>query len=257
MSVAIITGASSGIGAELARGIAKRGVDELWLVARREERLRALGEELGLKYKVIVADLSSESGIAVLESYLIGERPTVKYLVNAAGFGDFGAFDEQKPGAAARMIDLNAKALVLITEMTLPYMEKGGRIVNLGSGSCFTPLPYFNVYASTKALVLHYTKALNFEIKKYGVRATCFCPGWVDTEFIGKAADRETVKPKKYWPLLDCRRAVAKCLRAMDKGRAMCVTGWYTKLQHVLFKLVPDPILSVLWLGMLQYPEKK
>ena len=257
MSIAIITGASSGIGAELARGIAKRGVDELWLVARREDRLRALGDELGIKYKVIVADLSAESGISTLESYLIGEKPTVKYLVNAAGFGDFGAFDEQKPGAAAKMIDLNVKALVLIGEMVIPYMERGGRIVNLGSGSCFTPLPYFNVYASSKSFVLHYTKALNFEIKKYGVRATCFCPGWVATEFIGKASDRDTVKPKKYWPLLDCKRAVAKCLRAMDKGRAMCVTGWYTKMQHVLFKLVPDPILSKLWLGMLDYPEKK
>ena len=155
------------------------------------------------------------------------------------------------------MIDLNVKALVLIGEMVIPYMERGGRIVNLGSGSCFTPLPYFNVYASSKSFVLHYTKALNFEIKKYGVRATCFCPGWVATEFIGKASDRDTVKPKKYWPLLDCKRAVAKCLRAMDKGRAMCVTGWYTKMQHVLFKLVPDPILSKLWLGMLDYPEKK
>ena len=120
MSIAIITGASSGIGAELARGIAKRGVDELWLVARREDRLRALGDELGIKYKVIVADLSAESGISTLESYLIGEKPTVKYLVNAAGFGDFGAFDEQKPGAAAKMIDLNVKALVLIGEMVIP-----------------------------------------------------------------------------------------------------------------------------------------
>ena len=257
MSIAIITGASSGIGAELARGIAKRGVDELWLVARREDRLRALGDELGIKYKVIVADLSAESGIRTLESYLVGEKPTVKYLVNAAGFGDFGAFDEQKPGAAAKMIDLNVKALVLIGEMVIPYMERGGRIVNLGSGSCFTPLPYFNVYASSKSFVLHYTKALNFEIKKYGIRATCFCPGWVATEFIGKASDRDTVKPKKYWPLLNCQRVVAKCLRSMDKGRAMCVTGWYTKMQHVLFKLVPDPILSKLWLGMLDYPEKK
>lgn len=257
MSVAIITGASSGIGAELARGIAKRGVDELWLVARREDRLRELGDEIGLKYKVIVADLSCEAGIMSVKSALIGERPTVKYLVNAAGFGDFGAFDEQREGAAARMIDLNVKATVLIGEMVLPFMERGGRIVNLGSASCFTPLPYFNVYASTKSFVLHYTKALNFEISEYGIRATCFCPGWVATEFIGKASERVTVRPRKYWPLLDCKKAVAKCLRAMDKGRAMCVTGWYTKMQHVLFKLVPDPILSRIWLGMLEYPEQK
>ena len=257
MSVAIITGASSGIGAELARGLAARGVDELWLVARREERLRALGEELGLKYRVICADLSREEGVQSVLELVRAVSPSVKYLVNAAGFGDFGAFDEQKAGAAARMIDLNVKATVLITEGVIPYMERGGRIVNLGSASCFTPLPYFNVYASGKAFVLHYTKALNFEIKKYGVRATCFCPGWVDTEFISKAANRDTVKPKSYWPLLNCRRVVAKCLRAMDKGRTMFVTGWYTKLQHLLFKLLPDPLLTRMWLGMLKYPENE
>ena len=257
MSIAIITGASSGIGAELARGIAKRGVDELWLVARREDRLRALGDELGIKYKVIVADLSAESGISTLESYLIGEKPTVKYLVNAAGFGDFGAFDEQKPGAAAKMIDLNVKALVLIGEMVIPYMERGGRIVNLGSGSCFTPLPYFNVYSSSKVFVLHYTKSLNYELKKYGIRATCLCPGWVETEFLGKAKANGKTHPRAMKPTLKCEAVVAKCIKAMKRGKAMCVTNWYTKMQHVLFKILPDFILTKLWLGMLEHPKEE
>jgi short-subunit dehydrogenase len=137
-------------------------------------------------------------------------------------------------------------------------MVPGGRIVELGSGSCFTPLPYFNTYAAGKSFILHYTKALNHELKKYGVRATCFCPGWVHTEFLGKATAADNVtrpRTNAFKPLLNCKKVVDGCLRAMDRGRAMYVTGWYTKLQHVLFKLLPDPILTKLWLGMLKKNE--
>lgn len=257
MSVAIITGASSGIGAELARGLVSRGVDEFWLVARRKDRLDALGEELGVKYKSIVADLSEKSGIEAVRAALESEKPQVKYLINAAGFGDFGAFDQLPESEIEKMIDVNVKALVLITHMTVPYMERGGRIVQMGSGSCFTPLPYFNVYSSGKVFVLHYTKSLNHELKKYGVRATCFCPGWVETEFLGKAGAYNATRPREsaMKPRLSCESVVAGCLKAMDKGKAMYVTNWYTKLQHLLFKIVPDPILTKLWLGMLEHPE--
>jgi short-subunit dehydrogenase len=259
MTVGIITGASSGIGAEFARGIAKRGVDELWIVARRADRLEALAGELDVRCRVLVADLSRKEGIDVIRCALEETKPEVKYLVNAAGFGNFGSFDELSEGEVEQMIDLNVKATVLITHLVVPYMVRGGRIVELGSGSCFTPLPYFNVYAAGKSFVLHYTKALNAELKKYGVRATCFCPGWVHTEFIGKAtAAKNVTRPRTnaFWPLLNCEKIVGGCLRAMDRGRAMYVVGWYTKMQHVLFKLVPDPILTKIWLGMIDKGEK-
>ena len=259
MSVAIITGASSGIGAEFAKGYAGR-VDELWLVARRRERMVELGESLGVKYRVITADLCTSEGIDSLRHTLESEKPKVKYLVNAAGFGDFGAFDEISENKVEMMIDLNVKALVLITHMTIPYMERGGRIIQLGSGSCFTPLPYFNVYSSGKVFVLHYTKSLNFEIKKYGLRATCFCPGWVHTEFLGKAIAKDNItRPRDdaMKPLLKCDKVVRGCIKAADRGRAMYVTNWYTKLQHLLFKILPDPILTHLWLGMLEKKEGK
>ena len=132
-------------------------------------------------------------------------------------------------------------------------MEKGGRIVQLGSGSAFTPLPYFNVYASTKAYVVHYTKALNYELKKYGVRATCFCPGWVHTEFIDRAKSsggKTQPLPEKLRPLLNCEKVVKKALRAMDKGKAVYRTGIFTKLQHLLYKLIPASFLSKGWLIM-------
>lgn len=254
MSIAIITGASSGIGAEFAKHYAKR-VDELWLVARRKEKMIELGESLGVKYRVIAADLCVKEGIEVLRQALEAEKPKVKYLVNAAGFGDFGAFDEIEESKVEMMIDLNVKATVLITHMTIPYMERGGRIIQMGSGSCFTPLPYFNTYSSGKVFVLHYTKSLNYEIKKYGIRATCFCPGWVHTEFLGKATAKPGItrpRDNAMKPMLSCEKVVRGCVKASDRGRTMYVTNWHTKLQHLLFKLVPDPILTHLWLGMLE-----
>ena len=259
MSLAIITGASSGIGAELARGLVLRGADELWLVARRKERLVSLGEELGVKYRVISADLSTEEGVGTLRGILTEEKPKVKYFVAAAGFGDFGGFDEISEDTVCRMIDLNVKALVLTSHMVLPYMERGGRLVTLGSASAFTPLPYFNVYAAGKAFVVHFSKALFYEAKKYGVRVTCFCPGWVKTEFIDKATENAGVtmpRPGAFYPLLDCKRATKKCLRAMDRGRKLCTTGKFTKFQHLLYKILPDGILSRTWLKMLKSPEK-
>ncbi len=258
MTVAIITGASSGIGAEFARGYAGR-VDELWLVARRADRMEALAKELSVKCRIITADLAKKEGIEAIRAALEAEKPEVKYLVNAAGFGDFGAFDEIDESKVEMMIDLNVKSVVLITHMVVPYMQRGGRIIQLGSGSCFTPLPYFNVYSSGKVFVLHYTKSLNFELKKYGVRATCFCPGWVHTEFLGKATAKAGVtrpRDNAMKPLLDCKKVVKGCIKAADKGRAMYVTNWYTKMQHLLFKILPDPILTHLWLGMLEKEEK-
>ena len=258
MSVAIITGASSGIGREFAKQMKEKlGVSDFWFVARREDRMTALKDELAVNAKIIPADLATPEGIEKFKNALAEEKPTVKYLVNAAGFGSFGSFDQIDESLVAGMIDLNVKALVLVTHATIPYMEKGGRIVELGSGSCFTPLPYFNTYASSKAFVLHYTKALNYEIEKYGLRATCFCPGWVETEFLGKATDAAVTVPKETKPLLKCEKVVAKCIRAMVKGRTMCVTNWYTKLQHLLFKILPDCILSKTWTKMVVHPKEE
>ena len=257
MSVAIITGASGGIGSEFARQLNQLGViDEFWFVARNELRMQALADELGVTAKIISADLTTMDGINKVRTALEEEKPSVSFLVNASGFGNYGAFDEISEDEVIKMIDLNAKALVLLTHMIIPYMEVGGRIIELGSGSCFAPLPYFNIYSSSKVFVLHYTKSLNYELKKYGVRATCFCPGWVDTEFLGKSKANGNTHPKTMKPLLKCEDVVRKCIKASIKGRVMCVTNWYTKLQHLLFKIIPDCILTQLWIGMLEGDRK-
>ena len=219
--------------------------------------MKKLADELGVNAKIIGADLTTLDGINKVRDALESYKPEVKFLINASGFGNFGAFDELSEDEVIKMIDLNVKALVLLTHMTVPYMEPGGRIIQLGSGSCFTPLPYFNIYSSSKVFVLHYTKSLNYELKKYGVRATCFCPGWVETDFLDKSVANGNTHPKKIKPVLNCEKVVRGCIKASIKGKAMFVTGKYTKFQHVLFKLVPDCILSRIWIGMLTGKRKE
>ena len=262
MSVAIITGASGGIGREFAlQLVTDYGVKDLWLVARNINKLESVAGELralGATVEVMSVDLGKREGIDTIRAALEEKKVTVSHLINAAGYGKFGRFDELSEDDIAGMIDLNSLALVLLTHACVPYMERGGRIVQLGSGSCFTPLPNFNVYAASKSLVLHYTKALNYELKKYGIRATCFCPGWVDTDFFGVAEGEGVSGPAKKHikPLLNAKKITRGCLKAVKRGKAMYVTGWYTKMQHVLFKLVPDPILTRLWMRMQRNPGK-
>ena len=253
MSIAIITGASSGIGKEFAKQLHQNGeVDGFWFIARRKEVLEELRDELGVEAKVICADLTTEEGIDAYRHALEEEKPEVSYLINSAGMGVFGSFEQLTEKQVVSMLDLNIKATVLLTHMTVPYMKKGGRIIELGSGSCFTPLPYFNIYSSSKVFVLHYTKSLNYELKPYAIRATCLCPGWVDTDLLVKLSkDKDRRHPKSFKPKLRVDYVVKKGLKAAKKGKTMCVINWYTKMQHVLFKLLPDSILSKIWLKML------
>ncbi len=248
MGIAIITGASSGMGREFALQLQKTGeVDGFLLIARREERLLALAKEL-TGARVLAADLGKEEGLSRLFTYLEENKPKVTYLINAAGFGKFGDYARVSERDVADMIDVNVKATVLVTHRVLPYMERGGHIIELGSGSCFTPLPHFNVYAASKAFVLHYVKGLRDEIVPLGVSVTAFCPGWVATEFFDVA---ETVEgapyPKNPKPMLSCQRVVAYALRRARRGKTLAVTNWYTKMQHLLFKLLPDRLLTILW----------
>lgn len=258
MNAAIITGASSGIGWQFATQLYDGGeADFFYIVARRRNRLEALSERLGGNARIIEADLTEKEGIDSIRKVLEEDKPEVKYLVNASGFGKFGDYSEIAEEDVINMIDLNVKAVVLITNMVVPYMVRGGHIIEMGSASCFTPLPGFNVYASGKAFVLHYTKALKYEVKPLGISATAFCPGWVETEFLPLALARKDVRvPKKTVPLLKADKVVKKAISDAKRGKVMSVTNWYTKLQHLMFKILPDCILTRAWLGMLTEREK-
>lgn len=251
MSYAIITGASSGIGREFAKRIKETGrVDRFLLIARRREKLADLAAELGEGAEVLAADLATEEGIATVRAYLEEHTPSVRYLVNAAGYGVFGDYTQVSERDTVGMIDLNVKALVLVSHMVIPYMERGSNILEVGSASVFTPLPGFNIYASTKAFVFHYSQALAYEVKDKGIAVTVLCPGWVRTEFFDRAENERSEGPKKKKPMLSVEYVVGRAMRAMEKRKVLCTCNWYTKLQHLLSKLAPNPLLIRMWLSM-------
>ena len=187
MQIAIVTGASSGLGREFVRQICeKEKINEVWLIARRENRLHEIAAESPLPVRSLPFDLTKESSFATLRALLEEEKPDVRLLVNAAGFGKMGNYAEVSLQDSNDMLDLNCRALMNMTTTVLPYMQKGARILEVGSSSAFQPLPALNVYAATKAFVLSYSRSLRWELFGRGIHVTAVCPYWIrDTEFIG------------------------------------------------------------------------
>lgn len=257
MKIAIITGASSGMGAEFVKQLDACACDELWLVARRRERMEKLAEECSTPTRVFALDLLEPASFEELRGELDKCGGKVAWLINSAGFGEFGEVGVQPLETQMRMIDLNVKTTVAACNVFLAYMERGSHMVNLGSGSVFNPLPYFNVYSSTKAFVFQYSRALHYELKPRGIYVSVFCPGWVRTEFFDHTRDRDknVRSPKAYKPMTEPDRVVAYCMKHAKKGKEVIVNGWYTKTQHLLSKILPRRFLINAWLGMLE--EKK
>ena len=154
-TVAIITGASSGMGKEFARQIDRLNtVDEIWLIARNQQALEDTAAPLSTRTVCIPLDLTDPSAIDTMQHKLIDMHPEVLYLINAAGFGKFGDWRHISNNDATNMIELNCRALVSLTRAVLPYMHRGARLLQLASCAAFTPLPHMNIYAATKAFVL-------------------------------------------------------------------------------------------------------
>ena len=170
MKIAIVTGASAGMGREFARQIPYfyKGLDEIWVIARRRERLVSLSGDGVLPYRIFQGDLQKDQVYQDLDQALKEEKPDIRMLVNAAGFGKTGSVKEiayREPDSQVEMIDLNCRALTRMTLLCLPYIKFGGRIVNLASAAAFCPQPSFAVYAATKSYVLSFSRALGAELK--------------------------------------------------------------------------------------------
>jgi len=192
MKVAIVTGASSGIGREFARQIDRLGdCDEIWLVARREGRLNELAATFSkARGRVFALDLTTPGGIAPLFETLATEKGQIRWLVNNAGFGYFGAIDKTSLEDNLKMVDLNVRALTEMTQRALPFCGRGTKIVQVASTGGFFSMPYFAIYGATKAYVVSLSEALHAELGDRGITVTAVCPGPVATEFFDVAASQ-------------------------------------------------------------------
>jgi short-subunit dehydrogenase len=241
MGVAIVTGASSGMGREFARALSARDdVDEVWIVARRAERLEALTGELATPTCVICADLSTDEGLAAVRSELEENKPLVSYLVNAAGLGKVGSYATISDADVASMVDVNCRAAVLLTQMTIPYMTRGSHILEVVSCASFLPLPHLNVYAASKAFMQSYTRGLRWELFGTGICATAVCPFWVKTEFVAVAQRTRGASDIRHYPLAQRPQTVVRRgLLANRLHLAVACCGVPSFLLRVAGKFIP------------------
>ena len=243
MKIALITGASSGLGSEFARQIPKlyQNLDEIWVVARRAERLNELEMELKVPVRIFDGDLNQDYIYKKLGIALGKSHANVRMLVNAAGYGKIGTFCEYGWKEETGMVDLNCRSLTRMTALCLPYMHCGSRIVNLSSAAAFGPQPGFAVYAATKSYVYSLSMALGRELKGSGIYVTAVCPGPVDTEFFDHTGKEVASVKKKF--RADAKDVVRKALIDSVRGKKISVYGLPMKAAWVASKIVPDSVI--------------
>ena len=251
--IAIITGSSSGIGKAFAELIARdkgeffnNPFDEIWAVARREDALKELAASVeGVRIVPVVADLSDDSGISLIEEKLKAEEPSVGLLVNSAGMGIKGPVMDKPSKVLDDTISLNCSALSRMIRITVPYMKKSGsgnaKIINIASSAGFLPQPGFAAYAASKSYVISFSRAMSYELKSSGIDVTAVCPGPVKTDFQRRATEGKeadfTDWRKNF--VADPVKLARASLKASRKGKRMISYPFSQKLLHFASKAVP------------------
>lgn len=249
--IAIVTGASSGMGRQFARTAAdKIPFDELWVTARRADRLEALALELGAKVKTVCIplDLEDPESVNVLSARIESENAEVALLVNAAGFGKFQAVSDVPRQTADRMLALNCRAMMDMCYTCIPFMKKGGKILNIASVAGFQPVPYLCEYAATKAFALSFSRALWKELRSEGITVTALCPYWTRTEFFDVAGNRDSKDRVTYFnAMYEPAEVVERGWRDLLKGRDLSTYGFVARVQIALVKLLPHRLVMHIW----------
>lgn len=245
MKIAIVTGASSGMGWESVLQIAERfpKLEEIWVVARRRERLEELQEKVSVPLRIFPLDLGTERALDVLKEALKGERPEVKILVNAAGYGKMGAVGFNSLLEETGMVRLNCEALCAVTHIVLPFMTENSRILQFASSAGFLPQPDFAIYAASKSFVLSFSRALHAELRSRKIAVTAVCPGPVNTEFFEVAeTGRKTPCYKKLF-MADPKKVVKKALRDSMMGKTVSIYSLPMQAFALLCKVLPHDLI--------------
>ena len=249
MKIAVITGASSGLGEQFALEIdnSRTEIEEIWLIARREEKLKELSLKLHKKVKILALDITDPNAIEEYSNTLKSENADVKTLVNNAGFGKLGNFDSITTEMNAGMIRLNCEALTVITSITLPFMSNKSEIINSCSIASFAPNTRMAVYSSTKAFVMSFSRALREELKPRKINVIASCPGPMDTEFLSLAGiEKGSSFTFDTLPRVNPTIMARKTLKASKKGKAVYTNRIFYKFYRILAKILPHSIVMKL-----------
>lgn len=244
--IAIVTGASSGMGKELIVQISRKypSLEEIWVIARRKERLQKLTKQVqNVPIRFFALNLKEKKSYEILKTTLEKEKPRVGILVNSAGFGISGCFEKLSEEEIDGMVELNCNALTKMTHIVLPYMGRGAQIYQFASSAAFCPQPGFSVYAATKAYVLSFTLALRQELSGKGIKVTAVCPGPVKTEFFDTAYKHEEMKFYKKFVMADPKKVVCKALKDGKSKKAVSVYGIAMKLVRIFSRICPEELM--------------
>lgn len=248
--IAVITGASSGMGRRFAETVDTFGhFDEVWVIARHEKALEELRDRVPYPIRSLALDLTDRRSFQTYADALAEEPVEVGLLVNASGFGKFRAVVDTPLETNLNMVDLNCQAVMALCQLTAPYMPRGGQIINIASVAAFQPIPYINVYGASKAFVLSFSRALNRELRNRGVRVMALCPFWTRTAFF----DRATVNGgesvvKKYVAMYEPEDMVRRAWRDARRGKDVSQYGFVARFQAGLTKLLPHSLVMDVWM---------
>lgn len=246
MKIAVITGASSGLGAEFALCIDKNRneIEEIWLIARREDKMQDLAKKLNKKVRIFAIDITDTEKLYEYTTALQQENIQVALLINNAGYGKLGDFATISPEDNGGMVRLNCEALTYFTAVTLPFMKEGGEIINSCSIASFAPNARMAVYSSTKAYVMSFSRALRQELKSRKINVLASCPGPMSTEFLSLAGIEKGVsRTFDTLPRVNPRVMAEKSLKASQKGYAVYTNRIFYKFYRILAKILPHSIV--------------
>lgn len=246
MNIAIITGASSGLGNEFAKAVIEkyRYIDEIWLIARRRERLQQFSKQYpNIRFRLLALDLSKEESFRELSSVLEKEKPIIQILINNAGFERNGFFDKMSITDILSMINLNIMGMTLLNNVCLPHMKEKSFEIITGSVSSFTPIPAQAVYSASKAYVRFFTRALKEEMKRKGINIFLFNPGNMDTEMNVRSNIKERNAKIAMLPYLNIKKETRKALKKAENGKSVYTPLAFYRGYRLLAKIIPSSIM--------------
>lgn len=256
MKIAIVTGASNGMGREFVRILDNNEeFDEIWGVGLERDNMEDLSRELVTPLRIFAVDLTNGGVNAVVDA-LQQLHPNVTWLVNAAGFGKFGRYDEIPVEQSTNMIRLNCECLVDMTERVLPFMQAGAHIAQFSSVAAFQPTPYQNVYAATKAFVYSYARALNVELAPRKISVTAVCPYWTNSAFFDRAECTGKKVVTKMVALYQPYDVALTAYKDIKKGKDFSMHGFKARSQTRLVKFLPAKFVMRTWVKQQKFDKR-
>ena len=258
-NIAIVTGASSGLGKEFVKLLVNnKDIDNIYVLARNQDKLNKLKADYGNKIIPYPADLSDINNIKAFGKHLEQESVNIKVLINNAGFAKFCSYDDISVEESLNMINLNVSGVVAMGLVCIPFMSKGSHIINIASQASFQPLPYQNIYSSTKSFVKNYSRALNVELKEKGITVTAVCPGWIKTNLYDRGCINAKKATTNFVHMVTPDVVAKKALKDAYKNKDISLYGIYVNACGILSKLLPERLVMKIWLLQQKIkPEKR